>query len=240
MVSFCNGIVLPQGFPSTGADLLKDYDITTKTLTATGATNVMTLIKQEAGIIDADDESQIIDKINAISDDKIKRIIEGCGFTGFAANTSSSDFKTAVAAFNADVKTTYCVYQSLYRNSLNDLFANLSTASTINTDKNTRAVTLAKKIIIILAGINRIELYLRKESSLFITSITSKNIDIDTNTDKLKEQIRVLESKSSDADLYKRMVEYTEEKNKAHRNLLSLYGMLNIVGLGLIFYIAKE
>jgi uncharacterized membrane protein YhiD involved in acid resistance len=123
---------------------------------------------------------------------------------------------------------------------LNDLFLNLSTASTIDSGKNTRAITLAKKIIIILAGINRIERYLREKSSSFITSITSKNIDIDTNTDKLKEQIRVLESKSSDADLYKRMVEYTEEKNKAHRNLLSLYGMLNIVGLGLIFYIAKE
>jgi hypothetical protein len=240
MVSFCKGIVLPQGFPSTGADLLKDYDITTKTLTVTGATNVMTLIKQQAGINDADDESRIIDKIDAISDDKIKIIIEGCGFTGFAVSASSSDFKAAVAAFNADVKTTYCVYQNLYRNSLNDLFLNLSTASTIDSGKNTRAITLAKKIIIILAGINRIERYLREKSSSFITSITSKNIDIDTNTDKLKEQIRVLESKSSDADLYKRMVEYTEEKNKAHRNLLSLYAMLNIVGLGLIFYIAKE
>ena len=240
MSSFCRGINLPQGFPSTGVDLLKDYDITEKTLKTSGATNIMTLIKQQANISDADSETQIIEKINGLTDDKIKTIIEGCGVTGFAASTSSSEFKTAMATFNTDVKTTYCVYQSLYRNSLNNLFIGLSSSPTIDSAKNTRAIILAKKIIIILAGVDRIERYLREKSASFITSITSTNIDVDTNTNKLKEQLRILESKSADADLYKRMVEYTEEKNKAHRNLLSLYAMLNIVGLGLIFYIAKE
>lgn len=237
-MAFCQGIQLPQGFPSTGPDLLKDYDITSKTLVTTGATSIITLIKQQANINGTEKESVIISNIETLSDDKIQTILSGCGFGTYSPESNSDIFKSKVATFNSDVKITYCVYQSLYRNSLNDLFSNLSVP--ISSDKNQRAVLLAKKIIIVLAGTNRIEKYLRERSSSLITSVTSKNVDINTNTDKLKEQIQILESKSADADLYKRMVEYTEEKNRAHRNLLSLYTALNIVGLGLIFYIAKE
>jgi hypothetical protein len=56
---------------------------------------------------------------------------------------------------------------------------------------------------------------------------------------QLSEQNEILNRESAAADLHKRMVEYTIEKNKANTNLLTLYGVLNIVALSMIFYIAR-
>lgn len=237
-MAFCQNVTLPPNFPSTGADLAQDYDVTKKTLTTSDATNIMTLVRQQARLNGTETDAIILDKIEKLTDDNIEIILSGCGFGIYSPDMKTAEFKSKITAFNNDVKNTYCVYQALYRNALNDLFSNLSVS--ISDEKKVRAVTIAKKILIILAGVHRTELYLRQKSNSLVSSITSKNIDIDTNTDALKNQINVLESKSADAELYKRMVEYTEEKNRAHRNLLSLYAVLNIVGLGLIFYIAKE
>jgi hypothetical protein len=39
---------------------------------------------------------------------------------------------------------------------------------------------------------------------------------------------------------YERMIEYTREKAKATNNLMQLYGFLNIVALGVIFYVYRS
>jgi hypothetical protein len=49
-----------------------------------------------------------------------------------------------------------------------------------------------------------------------------------------------LNSENSITELRKRMVEYTEEKNRSAMNLLSLYGFLNLVAIGLLFYVARS
>jgi hypothetical protein len=48
---------------------------------------------------------------------------------------------------------------------------------------------------------------------------------------------------SMEKDLKSAMVDYTVEKNSSSRNLLAIYGFMNIVAAGLIFYLyrtAKE
>lgn len=69
---------------------------------------------------------------------------------------------------------------------------------------------------------------------------SNRNNDIEDTTEKLQAQLATLTSQDADRKLYGRMVEYTEEKNQAHRNLLGMYTVLNLVALGLIFYIAKD
>lgn len=236
--TFCTGVTLPQNFPVTGSNLLKDYDITSKTLVESGATNFMILTKTQSSLSDNSNEEDILDKISNLNDTQVQSIINGCGVVPMNTTEEAAAFKEMIAKFGDDIKITYCVYQALYRNSLNDLFSNLSTP--ISDEKKTRAVILNKKILIIIAGVNRVEKYLQEQSTKFTDSITSTNMGIDKNTASLSEQIKTLESKAADSELHKRMVEYTEEKNKAHRNLLSLYTVLNAVALGLIFYIAKE
>jgi hypothetical protein len=42
------------------------------------------------------------------------------------------------------------------------------------------------------------------------------------------------------SELNKRMVAYTLEKNKANQNLLTLFGVLNVVAIGIIYGIASS
>jgi hypothetical protein len=57
-------------------------------------------------------------------------------------------------------------------------------------------------------------------------------------TELLKQQ-DILSRETATADLHKRMVDYTTEKNKANTNLLTLYGILNITAIAMIFYISR-
>ena len=55
----------------------------------------------------------------------------------------------------------------------------------------------------------------------------------------LKAQGANLESDGAAADLRKRMVEYTKEKNRATNNLLTLYAVLNIVAIGVLVTLSR-
>jgi hypothetical protein len=50
---------------------------------------------------------------------------------------------------------------------------------------------------------------------------------------------KVLKQEDAAGILHKRMVEFTQEKNLSANNLLSLYGFLNLVALGLLVYISR-
>ena len=71
------------------------------------------------------------------------------------------------------------------------------------------------------------------------TTANQINTELQTHAMNLQKQAAILKDKSSTTELYKRMVEYTEEKNKANRNLLSLYSFLNVVALGMLVYVYR-
>jgi SMC interacting uncharacterized protein involved in chromosome segregation len=72
------------------------------------------------------------------------------------------------------------------------------------------------------------------------TEINEMNTNLQSTFDTLQSHNQLLNSETSVADLRKRMVEFTEEKNRSALNLLSLYGFLNLVAIGLLFYIARS
>jgi len=55
----------------------------------------------------------------------------------------------------------------------------------------------------------------------------------------LLSQKKDLNDPESAKKLYSKMVEYTTEKNKANSNLIALYSGLNLVALGMLFYIYR-
>ncbi len=55
----------------------------------------------------------------------------------------------------------------------------------------------------------------------------------------LTEKTKELGEPDSAKKLYMKMVEYTTEKNKANANLIALYSGLNLVALGMLFYIYR-
>lgn len=69
--------------------------------------------------------------------------------------------------------------------------------------------------------------------------VNAMNTSIQNSFSTLKEHNRILKQKDALANIRKRMVEFTQEKNLSASNLLSLYGFLNLVALGLLFYIYR-
>jgi hypothetical protein len=186
--------------------------------------------------------TQIIEKFNipstgdpAVSGPAVKTLLDRYGFTPLANMTgkTSTEIQTALTNFNNRVQFTYCAYQKMYRNALSAFFTNPTV------ENRTRAILLNIKLMIITSGLNRIRIYFQSESSSIMASSNTTNNITQTNAE-LSSQLATLTSKDGERQLYTRMVEYTEEKNQAHRNLLGMYTVLNLVALSLIFYIARE
>lgn len=237
MPDFCSGITFPA---IQDSQITYDYNVETNTFVASGATNIysLTVAKFDATVTINSSENDILDNIEHLGSSVILTdIMKPLGFVEYTSSVDAANtFEVKMEKFKTETKKTYCAYRFLYRKSLDRLFTSLSVAN--STDLNA-AVLNAKKLLVIIAIVNRISAYLTQIGHT-LTSAQDIKASIDKNTTDIQGQLAILQDKSSKTELYKRMVEYTEEKNRAHRNLLSLYSVLNIVGLGLIFYIAKE
>lgn len=237
MQDFCSGITFPAVADN---QITYEYDVNTNTFVSSGATNIYVLTTAcfDANVTIQSDENAILDNIDRLgSDVLVSDIMKPLGFVEYTASVdAANEFEVKMDKFKADTKKTYCAYRHLYKKSLDRLFASLSSVN--DTDLQISVIN-AKKVLVVVAIVNRISKYLT-DIGYDLTKAQDIKASIDKNTEEIKGQLDVLQDKSSKTELYKRMVEYTEEKNRAHRNLLSLYSVLNIVGLGLIFYIAKE
>lgn len=237
MPDFCSGITFPAVADN---QITYDYDVKNNTFVSSGAANiyVLTCARFDANVTIQSDENAILDNIDRLgSDVLVSDIMKPLGFVEYTASVDAAkEFEVKMDKFKADTKKTYCAYRHLYKKSLDRLFASLSSVKDADLQIS---VVNAKKVLVVIAIVNRISKYLT-DIGYDLTKAQDIKTSINKNTEDIKGQLGVLQDKSSKTELYKRMVEYTEEKNRAHRNLLSLYSVLNIVGLGLIFYIAKE
>lgn len=71
------------------------------------------------------------------------------------------------------------------------------------------------------------------------TDSTSFNGKLKAQQDSLAAQSKLLQSGSFNDDVKQSMIDYTLEKNASSRNLLAVYGFMNIVAVGLLFYMYK-
>lgn len=174
---------------------------------------------------------------SAIANDAIKTLLRNYGFAPLTDITGQTEatLTSNITKFKNKVNFTYCMYEKLYKKALTNYFD--GSTSTDASNKLKSAIMLNLKLAVIISGLDRIRIFFEKEVPVHMA--TSNN-DIATTTSNLSSQLNALTAKDADRDLYKRMVEYTEEKNQAHRNLLGLYSVLNLVALGVLFYIARN
>ena len=157
---------------------------------------------------------------------------------------------TKESATMSKIQQEYCFYYFRYKYSLETLFdklVNTSKQSSLpETDKAdiqsklTRAKNFNEKLNDIIQITNYIAQKRASEMRQQNTEINALNSSIKGTFDTLQQHSKILNSESSVTDLRKRMVEFTEEKNRSAMNLLSLYGFLNLVAIGLLFYIARS
>jgi hypothetical protein len=71
------------------------------------------------------------------------------------------------------------------------------------------------------------------------TDSTTFNGKLKAQQESLAAQSALLQSGSFNDDVKQSMIDYTLEKNASSRNLLAVYGFMNIVAVGLLFYMYK-
>jgi hypothetical protein len=71
-------------------------------------------------------------------------------------------------------------------------------------------------------------------------SVNYLNKELDAARKKLAMHSEKLQKNDLTSDIQQAMIDYSLEKNSSSRNLLALYGFMNIVAAGLLFYLYKN
>jgi hypothetical protein len=143
------------------------------------------------------------------------------------------------------IRNEYCFYEKRYFAALNIFLQNVADSSLGNNSNSgvqtnlNNTLTLNKKLTLLTQIVNRISKYRYDKTKEFQSNINTVNNQIIARREVLLKQNEILASESATADINKRMVEYTIEKNKANQNLLALYGVLNIFALAIVVYISR-
>lgn len=166
-----------------------------------------------------------------------------------SASDAIQQYQSTETTTMQQIKDEFCFYYVRYKYALQDLFTtltNLSTAGAVTTlqqgDLQTKLNT-AIKFNDNLNDLIQITNYIAQQRSTEMREqnldINSMNSDIQSTFSVLQDHNNMLKQKDALAKLRQRMAEFTQEKNLSASNLLSLYGFLNLVALGLLFYIYR-
>lgn len=220
--------VLPSAQPERTAD---------GRLTATALDSIYSGLVNQGKLISNNRYKQLMVKITS-QKDKIEqqRILESVG-------QQESQTMTAL-------QSEFCFYYVRYKFALEDLFETLSRTSSGSslTDAQRRTIetkiTNTKSLNIKLNDLIQItnSIATKRASEMRDQNLTINllNENIKDVYTRLQQQNDILRKEDSISDLRKRMVDFTEEKNQSATNLLSLYGFLNLVAVGLLFYVARS
>lgn len=167
-----------------------------------------------------------------------------------AMNNILNGLEQTETATMVSIRNEFCFYYVRYKSALDALFTTMVSISKSRdlTEANKAdlqsKLNSAKRINERLNDIIQITNYIAAQRATEMkdqnTAINELNAGISTTFGKLRDHERMLRKEGSLIDLKKRMVEFTEEKNLSATNLLSLFGFLNLVAIGLLFYIARS
>lgn len=185
-----------------------------------------------------------------IKNDVVKRIVGNLKQTGVIPIPKPSEEEAYIAKrtkFMDNIKNEYCFYDSRYKYSLEKVFAAIRTAQITPTADNkstvTRYLEFAKTLNLRLNDltqiINEISNELLQSSNNLEAEVAQFNKMIQDQKANLEEQNKIISSNEAATKIGKQMVKYTEEKGRYSDNLLKLYSFLNIVTLGLLFYVYR-
>jgi hypothetical protein len=113
-----------------------------------------------------------------------------------------------------------------------DLKANVQSLN----DKLNTIILVMKAVV--NSRLNTLENYYGAEGDPKSVNYLNKELDIARK--KLAMHSQKLQQNDLTSDIQQSMIDYSLEKNASSRNLLALYGFMNIVAAGLLFYLYKN
>ena len=196
----------------------------------------------------------LVQQGDLVSNDQYKQQVARIGDMKRVTNSETQAILNTLGAKESatmgKIQDEYCFYYFRYKYALETLFDKLVSTSKLTAltddDRNdiqsklNRAKELNEKLNDIIQITNFIAERRAEEMRQQNTEINTLNSSIQSTFSTLQTHGRILNSETSITDLRKRMVEFTEEKNRSAVNLLSLYGFLNLVAIGLLFYVARS
>jgi len=173
-----------------------------------------------------------------LSGDALKNLKEGRS----ESQSGQPSYGTQAKLLRDYIKQEYCYYYTRYSFALNLILTNASqSGGTLSTELKNNTALLNKKLNTILAVLGEIV----DKRSLSIKGYIENNDDglnslnsaLSTARTRLRENSEKLEKKDLAADIQSSMIDYSLEKNESSRNMLAIYGFMNIVAVGMLFYL---
>jgi len=154
----------------------------------------------------------------------------------------TQDYAGKAATLRKNIKAEYCYYYSRYIWALETVLTNAtSRGAVVDPILKDGAQALNMKlntILLVMKGL------INSRNSVLGTyyedprkGVNSLNADLDKARGNLSKHSQILQNNDLQADIQSAMIDYSLEKNSSSRNLLAVYGFLNIVAAGLLFYV---
>jgi len=159
-------------------------------------------------------------------------------------------FATSAATLRASLSNEYCYYYVRYMYALQKVLLLAATSGmqlASNADynaKKAKAVSLNGKLnqlLQIMQGIVGARANSLKEDYYGATTgVNAVNSDLDTARQSLVGHMSALQNNNLQSDIRGSMIDYSLEKNKSSANLLAIYGFMNIVAVGMLYYLYRN
>lgn len=160
-------------------------------------------------------------------------------------NDPAKKFSNNAQSLRSSIDREYCFYYKRYLWVLQDVLNKAVAGSNDMNYKNQKinAQGLNSKLNQILQVLQTLINSRTKALNSYYASGSGVNV-LNADLDKLRAELvdhsSKLQNKALEQDVQSAMIEYSLEKNSSSRNLLGIYGFMNIVAIGLIFYLYRS
>lgn len=159
----------------------------------------------------------------------------------------AEDFAKASATVRDNINKEYCFYYKRYIFILHQILIEAATQDSrklgadYQTKKNNTEGLNSRlnQILQVIQALVNSRITSLKSYYGTDTGVNQINTYLDNTRTDLLNHSKLLKNKTMEKDLKSAMVDYTVEKNSSSRNLLAIYGFMNIVAAGLIFYLYR-
>lgn len=154
----------------------------------------------------------------------------------------AKDFAENAKILRQTIKEEYCYYYSRYNWGLNKILVS-ATQQGSAVDPAFKAgvqklnITLNVILAVMKGMVNNRMTSLQEYSSNSENGVNSLNSELERARISLQQDSGMLQANDLNSDIQSSMIEFSLEKNESSRNMLAMYGFMNIVAVGLLFYL---
>jgi hypothetical protein len=189
--------------------------------------------------------------VNTLVDTLLSRsratAIDASEFVGVRATDTSQpnpakDFAQNAKILRQTIKDEYCYYYSRYNWGLNKILVS-ATQQGSAVDPAFKAgvqklnITLNVILAVMKGMVNNRMASLQEYSSDSEKGVNELNSELERARISLQRDSGMLQANDLNTDIQSSMIEFSLEKNESSRNMLAMYGFMNIVAVGLLFYL---